>query len=125
MTTAAASRFAIAQRLRERMSVLRDEIRDTLLRADAERYADIAGQLREAQDQSLAELLAGVSHAEVARDVEEIRDIEAATGRLASGSYGTCVACGVAIAADRLQAYPTAKRCLTCQQQHEATRYAG
>lgn len=125
MTTAAASRFAIAQRLRERMSVLRDEIRDTLLRADAERYADIAGQLREAQDQSLAELLAGVSHAEVARDVEEIRDIEAATGRLASGSYGTCVGCGVAISPDRLQAYPTAKRCLTCQQQHEATRYAG
>jgi len=115
-------RAHLEQRLRQRRQELRDEIRDTLLRADAERYTVIAGQLGEAQDQSLAELLAEVSHADVARDFEEILDIEVALGRLASGTYGRCVRCGTAIPPPRLEAYPTAKRCLPCQQQHEAAR---
>jgi len=64
------------RRLRERWLALREEIRDTLLRADAESYAD-------------------VSHAEV---------------------------CDKSIDRERLEAYPTAKRCLPCQQLHERTR---
>jgi len=50
---------------------------------------------------------------------EELRDIEAARGRLAQGLYGTCVECGVAIPHARLRAFPTAKRCLSCQQRYE------
>lgn len=116
---------AVERRLRQRQRALRNEIHDTLLRADAERYAGIAGQVYDAQDQSLAEVLANVSHAEVARDVEEIRDIEGALGRLASGTYGRCTHCGTTVPAARLDAYPTAKRCLPCQQQHELARARG
>jgi len=78
------------RRLRERWLALREEIRSTLLRADVESYADIAGEVHDLEDESLADLLTDVSHAEVARDVEEIRDIDAALQRLASGTYGVC-----------------------------------
>lgn len=109
-------------RLRSRRKQLRDEIRETLLRIDAERYTTIAGQLAESHEQSLTGLLAEVGHADVARDVEEVQDIEAALGRLAAGTYGQCTSCGIAIPAARLDAYPTAKRCLPCQQKHEEAR---
>jgi len=58
----------------------------------------------------------------VARDVEEIRDIDAALQRLAAGTYGVCARCEKSIHRPRLEAYPTAKRCLPCQQLHERSR---
>jgi len=113
---------AVSQRLKRRRTELREEIRNTLLRANSERYANIADQLNDAEDQSLAELLADVSNAEVARDLDEVRDIDGALGRLNAGTYGQCVNCGTTIPTARLEAYPTAKRCLPCQQQHERER---
>lgn len=109
-------------RLRERWLALREEIRNTLLRADAETYADIAGQVHDLEDESLADLLTDINHAEVARDVDEVRDIEAALQRIAVGAYGRCMRCGLTIDRERLDAYPTAKRCLPCQQLHERSR---
>ncbi|MDO9188717.1 MAG: TraR/DksA C4-type zinc finger protein, partial [Sulfurimicrobium sp.] len=37
------------------------------------------------------------------------------------GEYGVCGDCGEAIRFERLQAYPTAVRCVNCQQQYEKT----
>ena len=42
--------------------------------------------------------------------------------RIAAGSYGTCVDCEEPIPHPRLAAYPTAKRCLRCQQIRETAR---
>jgi RNA polymerase-binding transcription factor DksA len=36
-----------------------------------------------------------------------------------AGTYGECRDCGEPIALARLSAYPTAMRCLACQQRHE------
>lgn len=110
------------RRLRERWLELREEIRGTLLRADAEQYADIAGEVHDLEDESLADLLTDVTHAEIGRDVEEVRDIEAALQRIAAGTYAICVRCEQPIDRERLDAYPTAKRCLACQQLHERSR---
>ncbi len=40
--------------------------------------------------------------------------IRAALSRIESGNYGWCVACGAAIPVERLQAEPTADRCIAC-----------
>jgi RNA polymerase-binding transcription factor DksA len=53
------------------------------------------------------------------RQIQELRDIEAAFGRLKEGGYGVCVDCGQDIAFPRLLAYATAKRCISCQERHE------
>lgn len=106
-------------KLRERWDQLREETRETLLRAQSEGYADIAGRVSDLEDQSLADLLVDLNLAEVTRDVEEIRDVERALRRLALGTYGTCVSCGQPIERERLEVNPTANRCAACQRAYE------
>uniref|UniRef100_UPI003F496BAF TraR/DksA family transcriptional regulator n=1 Tax=Cupriavidus yeoncheonensis TaxID=1462994 RepID=UPI003F496BAF len=49
----------------------------------------------------------------------ELADIEAARARLKAGRYGICTECQLAIPYSRLQAYPTARRCMACQRRYE------
>lgn len=49
-----------------------------------------------------------------AREREELGEIDAALERMAQGAWGTCEACGEAIARPRLAAVPEARRCVTC-----------
>lgn len=44
----------------------------------------------------------------------ELREIEAALGRIADGRYGTCLACGGPMGLQRLRALPEARYCLSC-----------
>ncbi len=41
-------------------------------------------------------------------------DVEAALARVEDGSYGVCEGCGGQIAAQRLEARPTARTCIRC-----------
>jgi RNA polymerase-binding transcription factor DksA len=113
------------RKLRDRSRALRTEIRDTLLRTDAEQYARLAGEVHDTQEEALADLFVDVNLAEITRDVEELRDIEAALGRMHAGAYGICVDCREPIDRERLQAYPTARRCLLCQRRHDRARAVG
>ncbi|HXI35606.1 MAG TPA: TraR/DksA C4-type zinc finger protein [Burkholderiales bacterium] len=59
--------------------------------------------------------------AEVARELDELRGIEAAKQRFEEGSYGVCIDCGTDIGYARLRANPTALRCILCQTRYEKT----
>ena len=48
-------------------------------------------------------------------ETAELGDIEAALERIEAGIYGQCIDCNVSIPRARLNAYPTAKRCIDCQ----------
>lgn len=50
------------------------------------------------------------------REVELLREVEAALRRLEEGRYGICQRCGEAIAPARLDALPWATHCLRCQE---------
>jgi RNA polymerase-binding transcription factor DksA len=112
----------LSARIAERKRMLLEEVRRVLERSGAERYADLVGEGGDAGDEAAASLLRDVNEAEVVRDVGELRDIAAAEARLAAGRYGICIDCGTAIGFKRLDAYPTAKRCIACQQRREKTR---
>jgi RNA polymerase-binding transcription factor DksA len=114
-------RDSLARMLGERKALLREEIRRGLARMGNERYVDLLSGTSDAGDESVAMLLTDVANAEVARDAAELRDIVAAEGRIAAGTYGTCIDCGAPIPFARLAAYPIAKRCLRCQQIRETT----
>jgi RNA polymerase-binding protein DksA len=101
---------------------LLEEIRRVLTRSDKEHYADILAGGGDPGDTSIADLLSDVAQAEVARDIGEVRDINAAQARIAAGTYGICIDCGRAIGKKRLEAYPTAKRCIEDQQRREKLR---
>jgi len=49
----------------------------------------------------------------------ELRDVEAALRRLASGAYGRCEVCGAPIGDERLRAVPAASRCTSHQEAAE------
>ena len=76
----------------------RDQQSDDWAQADAERDLTVALEERES-----AELVA----------------IDEALKRLADGSFGLCVDCGVSIPTARLHANPTAMRCVACQDKLE------
>lgn len=49
----------------------------------------------------------------------ELGDIDAALERLGRADYGVCVDCGLPIPPERLEARPTAIRCVPCQARRE------
>jgi RNA polymerase-binding protein DksA len=70
-------------------------------------------------DESLANALADFNQTFLDRHTDAMRDIEAALQRVKNGEYGVCIDCGEDVAFSRLMAYPTAKRCIVCQEQRE------
>ncbi len=44
----------------------------------------------------------------------ELAEVDAALGRIESGSYGTCISCGGPLGLQRLRAIPEARYCLGC-----------
>lgn len=98
---------------------LRGEIRDHLLVTDREQYGDLAGQVHDAGEESVADLLTDVNVAVMGRLIIELREAEAALERINAGGYGLCEDCGIDIPYARLQAYPAARRCIEHQEQHE------
>ncbi len=53
------------------------------------------------------------------RESAELVAIDEALKRVADGSYGLCIDCGVSIGNARLHANPTAMRCVACQEKAE------
>lgn len=50
------------------------------------------------------------------REATLLREIHDALGRLAEGSFGTCLRCDAQIKVERLNALPWAKYCVACQE---------
>ena len=98
--------------LRAEVDALRAEEADDTTRAPRRPVDDGGARAEEETRQTLR-------HAEQGRDVQELRDIAAALARMDDGVYGECVDCGCDIPPARLQAQPSAARCLPCQQRTE------
>jgi DnaK suppressor protein len=122
------------------MSTLTDDQLDTIRRLLDARENELAGEVREANeqaeesasgplvgdsvDQGDERFQEGMAHAEKQRDQEELMAIDAARARIAEGSYGECIDCDQPIPFERLSAQPTALRCVPCQAKFEKTHPA-
>src|SRR5258705_2659776 len=91
----------------ERRSALLDELREDVRRVRGEPREEITGPAPDTGDESVADLIEGLDQAEVARELAELRAIEAARKRFAEGNYGVCLDCGGDIDYRRLRAYPS------------------
>lgn len=108
--------------LRARRDIVKGEIISALGRINDDRHAALAEQVHDTKDHSIAQLLMESDDADLRRAATELQDIDAALQRVSTGTYGRCSACGTDIPGTRLSAYPTAKRCVACQQEHEKHR---
>lgn len=116
---------AFEGRLGKRREELRWLIHDALVESRRDDFLELAGAVHDAGDESVADLLEGLSHATLNREVEELADTEAALARIQKGGYGVCIDCGDEIVRERLNAYPTAKRCIVCQTRRETEKRGG
>lgn len=118
----------------EQIAHLKDLLqqREKQLRGDIDRevrerddFRDVASELADPGDKSFADLTVDLGHAEVGRDLIELRAIEAAYARMHQGTYGDCVNCETAIPYERLEVQPMAERCAPCQGMYEKTNAGG
>ncbi len=109
----------LKQTLEVQRSQLRQDIRDELLRTDEEQYGELAGQVHDTGDESVADLLADINTAVISQSIKALREVEAAQERMREGYYGRCEDCEVEIPFERLKAYPAARRCIQDQERYE------
>jgi RNA polymerase-binding transcription factor DksA len=122
----AAERGALETQLQDRRRVLRSEVRDKLNSQDNPALLGLRNRIEEVDDWAVADLETALDIAEVARDAEELQEVEAALRRMADGTYGGCLECGAPIPQARLAVNPAAPRCIACQERLEAAmRRAG
>lgn len=99
-----------------RMHELRAEVdaADPAARSDAGER-----ETRDFKDEAARRADDAVGAGEVQRDIDELRQVQAALFRIDTGVYGDCVDCGESIAFERLHVQPAAERCATCQTLYE------
>lgn len=107
--------------IKERRAAIAAVLQD-VEKAREEQYAELGGTpASDTGDQASTDLLSDLDNAELSRDLDELRALDAALARLTGRKYGICVDCGGEIAFERLTVHPAALRCFDCQRVHEKT----
>ena len=112
-------RIEFKQQLKQRYYELREEIRQQLINSDEEHFIDLAGQVHDLEEESVADLLVDLNLAMLDQHIAEIRAIDASLIQIANDSYGICGDCTVVIDIERLKANLTSTRCTRCQTAYE------
>jgi len=106
--------------LEARRAKLRVEVKAQLTGSGDDRVVGLRNRIQESGDEwGVADGLAELDLAEVRHVLADLTEVDAGLARMRDGSYGDCADCGIAIAPARLAAYPTAQRCVKCQDAHE------
>ena len=97
--------------LHKRYLDLQEEIRNELAHTRDIRDYDLAEYLNNIPDD--------IDTALVDRQINEMRELEMSMKYLSELEFGDCIDCGNEIGFERLLAYPSAQRCIQCQNQYE------
>lgn len=97
--------------LHRRSLDLQEEIRNELAHIRDIRDFDLAEYLNNIPDD--------IDTALVDRQINEMRELEMSMKYLSELEFGDCIDCGNEIGFERLLAYPSAQRCIQCQNLYE------
>ena len=114
----------LQRRMEEELAQLVNETRNEMSTEQKPSYIDVDGNVPDSGDEAVADTVIDTDNAIIGMHLQQTRDLNAALDRIQAGVYGECIDCGGEIGFERLTAYPTAKRCIGCQELHEKT-YAG
>jgi DnaK suppressor protein len=110
----------LVMQLKRDYQTLLGEVREELENSGNQHRIDILNsEPGDSGDESLATSLVDLNLTTLDRHIQAIQDIESTVQRVKNGEYGVCIDCGDDIAFNRLHAYPTAKRCVVCQEKRE------
>lgn len=103
------------------LAELVDETQDEMNVGLKENYVDIESDVGDKADEAFADTAVDIDNAIIGFHLEKVGDLNVALDRIKKGEYGVCIDCGGDVDFERLSAYPTAKRCISCQKLHEKT----
>ncbi|KPK35074.1 MAG: conjugal transfer protein TraR [Betaproteobacteria bacterium SG8_40] len=110
----------ITKELKRVYEGLLEDIRNEQDASGNTQIAELLGRVpADSGDISVADALVDLNVELIDRHVQGLRDVEAARQRLAEGNFGICADCETNIGFERMLAYPTARRCLPCQETRE------
>jgi len=115
-------RESLQRQLSDRAEALRGEIAAALRRSVSPEAIGLANHLHDIDDEAIADLESSIEVAEIERDLRELRRTQGALGRLHTPDYGVCADCGADIPYSRLNAEPSATRCIACQTRAERSQ---
>lgn len=110
---------ALLARLNQRAAELETEIAAKEQRQPAHNGQQEQHEVMDRGEEANHHIRVEVRNAEIDRDRTELRNIAVARERIETGSYFECVDCGKTINIERLEAQPTATRCIACQEKAE------
>ena len=97
------------------LSKKREELRQSLSRSQEDRQeAHEFG--RDEGDRATASLSKEMVFRQKAQERGLLMLVDAALGRISQGTFGECLNCGQEIGANRLNAVPWSRYCITCQE---------
>jgi DnaK suppressor protein len=105
-------------KLRELLINRRREIFKQIAHMESESEA-LEQRLIEPMDEAQKEDLARLLNRLVERGKEEIKEINLALEKMATGTYGICELCGKSIALKRLEVLPATRLCRKCAHEYE------
>jgi len=117
MSLTAEQRELLRQRLLQRRAQLVADLQQEAI--SDEGTLAVRSHRQETDDDAVIDAMDAVEIAATARDATELAAIDSALQRLDTADFGVCIDCGGDIAAARLLAEPTARRCAACQQRYE------
>jgi RNA polymerase-binding protein DksA len=106
---------SLEQQLQTEKADLLEAAHAELLRGEESPYTAIAGEAPDIGDQATATAINDFDNEIARRHGQTLRDIDNALQRIAGHTYGECGDCGEDIGYQRLNAFPTATRCVACQ----------
>jgi len=113
--------------VKERKTLL-DKIKQNLLRRKLEMNNQLTmhshekvsdGQVQDTADEALTLSMEKLQNSLQKTEMDELRLIDSALGRISRDEYGICVDCGEPISERRLENFPYAARCIICQEEFE------
>ena len=78
------------------------------------------GQVKDTADEAFSSSMEKIQNSLEQSEIDEIKLIEQAIGRIDKGEYGLCIDCRESISDKRLENYPYAARCIVCQEALES-----
>jgi DnaK suppressor protein len=114
----------VSQRLAflAKIKTLLDQKRDDLItkaRAGIGRSSFDEKLVKDSGDEAQAIVMEKIESSLQMNDADELKLVERALDLLRRDEYGICVDCGEHISQKRLEHYPYAARCITCQEAFE------
>jgi DnaK suppressor protein len=109
----------MAQKYRERLLAEQRQVEQRIFRIEADLHDMESERDIEYTDHAQEEAVNDPMIAQDERSRHLIEEIQAALARLDEGTYGACERCGEPINPARLEALPTARRCVPCQEEVE------